>query len=423
MLSKQDTSRQIVDAASSAATPLDGLFQATLHRVLARIRSGRLDVISPNGDLTTYGQPDSDLRATLRVQSTAFQRKTVLGADLGFGESYVDGDWETDDLTAVLRVFGRNQDLINERSMVLSHLRLWIDRAVHLWRDNTAQGARRNIAYHYDLSNPFYELMLDPTMTYSCALWKRPEESLEQAQHNKLAGLISKLHVESHHHVLEIGSGWGAMAIELVKRTGCRVTTITLSERQLETVRERVAAAGLTDRITPMLCDYRTMQGQFDRILSVEMLEAVGEKYLPVFFECCDQLLKPDGIAVIQVITMPDHRYENYRKGCDWIQRYIFPGCLVPSVGALASAIVKSSKFVIHDLENIGIHYARTLREWRHAVHAHRTEMFALGFDERFLRMWDYYLCYCEAGFEERILGTHQLVLTRPGNLTLPVYT
>jgi cyclopropane-fatty-acyl-phospholipid synthase len=212
------------------------------------------------------------------------------------------------------------------------------------------------------------------------------------------------------------------LAIQLAKETGCRVTTVSLSEKQLSIVRQRVKDEGLEDRVFPQFKDYRHVEGSFDRIVSVEMLEAVGEQYLGTFFEQCDRLLKPDGVAVVQVITMAEHRFENYRHQVDWIQKYIFPGCLVPSVAILSEKIARHSRFTIHDLENIGIHYARTLREWRQRCHRHRTEMFALGFDEHFMRMWDYYLCYCEAGFAERILGTHQFVLTRPGNRSLPEY-
>jgi cyclopropane-fatty-acyl-phospholipid synthase len=391
-------------------------------RVFGRIKHGSLTLVLPDQSTRHFGEIVTELHATIRVNDLRFFRAVAVGSDVGFGESFVDGLWDSEDPTMVLRVLGRNQDLLNERAIGTSKMRQVFDRIVHLLRDNTLRGSQRNISYHYDLSNDFYRLMLDPTMTYSCALFQSAEESLEQGQRNKLAAMISKARIKPTHHVLEIGSGWGALAIEIARSTGAKVTTITLSVQQLETVRRRVEEGGLADKVNPVLIDYRNVEGQFDRIVSVEMLEAVGEKHLGTFFAQCDRLLKPGGLAVVQVITLPDYRYGQYRTGCDWIQKHIFPGCLVPSLSALTKAMAESSRFYVESIDNIGIHYARTLREWRERVHAHDGSVRALGFDDRFLRLWDYYLHYCEAGFEERITGTLQMVFTRPGVSALPKY-
>ncbi len=401
---------------------LDKAAAEAVLKYFERIEEGHITVRLPDGTARGFGSEGSTPRAVLHVKSWTLFRKILFGADIGFGESYMDGDWETDDLTALLTVFTLNMNRTNERSQWTARVALLLGRIGHFLRRNTLLGSRRNISEHYDLSNDFFRLFLDDSMLYSCALYRKEEDTLAQAQQNKLDALIHKTRIEKEHHVLEIGSGWGAFAIEAVRRTGCRVTTITLSEEQLKVVCERVREAGLEDRIDARLCDYREIEGKYDRIVSIEMLEAVGHQYFGTFFRRCDELLKPDGLAVIQVITIPDNRYEAYRKSRDWIQKYIFPGATVPSLTALTSAMTASSALMVESLENIGIHYARTLREWRERFLERRDEVQRLGFDDRFVRMWEYYLCYCEAGFATRQLGDLHLVLTRPNNRDLPVY-
>jgi cyclopropane-fatty-acyl-phospholipid synthase len=312
-----------------------------------------------------------------------------------------------------------NRDYMNNLDTGYAWLNHLLDTLMHWGVANVLGRAKDNVAAHYDLSNEMFELFLDPTLTYSCALYRNEQETLEQAQLNKIRAMITKARVKATDHVLEIGSGWGALAMEAVRMTGCRVTSLTLSEEQKKLADARIAAAGMSDRIEIKLCDYRELEGTFDKIVSVEMLEQVGHEFLGTFFKCCERLLKPQGIAVIQVITLPDYRYAEYIKGCDFIQKYIFPGGSCLSVTAFADAVTAHTKFVIDDIENIGPHYARTLRTWRDNFNANADRIRTLGFDERFLRMWNYYFAYCEAGFATRTLGTIQVVLARPCTLEL----
>ena len=312
-----------------------------------------------------------------------------------------------------------NRDYMNNLDTGYAWLNHMLDTLMHWGVANVLGKAKDNVAAHYDLSNEMFQLFLDPTMTYSCALFRDENETLEQAQLNKIRQMITKAHVKSTDHVLEIGSGWGALAMEAVRMTGCRVTSLTLSEEQKKLADERIAAAGMSDRIEIKICDYRELQGTFDKIISVEMLEQVGHEFLGTFFKCCDRLLKPEGIAVIQVITLPDYRYADYIKGCDFIQKYIFPGGSCLSVTAFANALTSSSRFVIDDIENIGFHYARTLRMWQELFNSNADRIRQLGFDDKFLRTWNYYFSYCEAGFATRTLGAIQVVFARPGTLEL----
>lgn len=297
---------------------------------------------------------------------------------------------------------------LDTKSAWLGHT---LNRISHLRRANTIQGSRKNIEDHYDLGNAMFSLFLDSTMTYSCAYWNSPEETLEQAQINKLRRIITKAEIKSTDHVLEIGSGWGSFALEAVKLTGCRITTITLSSQQKELTEERIRQEGFEDRIEVKLIDYRDIQGQYDKIVSIEMLEAVGHENLPTYFGSCYKLLKPNGKMVFQVITMRNINYDTYRKECDFIQKHIFPGGICPSVNTILDAIEKSSKFTVKNMENIGIHYARTLRSWREAFLRHKSDILAMGFSESFIRKWEYYFSYCEAGFSTYYLGLYQIEL------------
>ena len=294
-----------------------------------------------------------------------------------------------------------------------------LDKVVHWSLANVVGKAKDNVAAHYDLSNDMFALFLDPTMSYSSAFFTSEKETLEQAQMNKIRMMIRKAHVKSTDHVLEIGSGWGALAMEAVRMTGCRVTSLTLSEEQKKLADERIAAAGLSDRIEIKLSDYRDFQGTFDKVISVEMIEQVGHEFLGTYFKCIERFLKPDGIAVIQAITLADHRYAGYLKGCDFIQKYIFPGSCLPCISAMTDALARETELVVDDIENIGPHYARTLRMWQDAFNANADKVRALGFDERFIRMWNYYFSYCEAAFATRTIGDVQLVLARPGAMEL----
>jgi cyclopropane-fatty-acyl-phospholipid synthase len=394
---------------------------SVVDRYLRQSRVGRLHLRLPDATTRTYGRGDGP-EAEIRIREWSAFPRLARGGDVGLGEAYTDGLWDTDSLVDVFRWFLRNQDRNDDRGLFTTWIARGVERLLHALRSNTPDGSRKNISFHYDLSNEFYRLWLDPTMMYSSAVWRREDESLEDAQRNKLDMIVRKAHLGPDHHVLEIGSGWGGFAIHAARTTGCRVTTITLSERQAEEARARIKAAGLEDRIEVRLVDYRHVEGQYDRIVSIEMLEAVGHGNLGTFFRRCDELLKPDGLAVIQVIQMPDQEYGRYLRHRDWIQKYIFPGCCCPSMTAIVDSMTRNSRFMVEHVENIGIHYSRTLREWRDRFMAARTQVRGLGFTDEFVRAWDYYLQYCEAGFEERYLRNAQLVLTRKFNKKLPIY-
>ena len=378
---------------------------------LRDIRVGRLKLILPDRRELDFGMPGGEPAIVVTVRDWKFFWRILKDGDVGFGESYMAGEWEAD-VSALITLFLLNRQVFDSRA-AMAVLGRFFNRAWHLLHPNTLRGSRRNIRDHYDLSNDLYRLFLDPTMMYSCAIYQDPGQSLEEAQRHKLHELIRKAAIGPGDHVLEIGSGWGAFAIEAVRQTGCRVTTVTISTQQLALARQRVREAGLEDRISVELRDYRTITGQFDKIISIEMLEAVGHQYLGEFFAVCDRVLKPGGLVALQVITMPDERYESYRRGVDWIQKHIFPGGHLPSLGALREAMGARSRFSVAHLEDIGLHYARTLRDWRQKFLAEKDRVRALGFDETFVRKWTYYFSYCEAAFATRAIGDHHLVLTR----------
>jgi cyclopropane-fatty-acyl-phospholipid synthase len=387
---------------------------------LAHVRAGTLHVRLPDGSVDSYGGFAPGRDAEIRVLNYRFFQKVMLRADVGFGDAYVDGDWETDDLPGVISFFIENRDLLDDRNIRSAWAGRIADRLAHLLNANTPAGSRRNISCHYDLPDGLYRQFLDENMVYSCAVFDHNEDTLEQAQMNKIRRMIAKLQVGPDHQVLEIGSGWGTFAIEVARLCGCRVKAMTLSQKQLEATRQRVKVAGLEDRVEVCLCDYRHVEGHFDRIVSIEMLEAVGHRHLGTFFRTCDRTLKPGGLVALQVITIPDQRYDAYRKGCDWIQKHIFPGGMLPSLAALGAAMHDHSALKIEEVENIGVHYAPTLREWARRFNANWPRISSLGFDERFRRMWNYYLAYCEAAFSTHTLGVLQMVLRRPGNPTFP---
>jgi cyclopropane-fatty-acyl-phospholipid synthase len=397
-------------APSEPGSFLERAGAAAVLAALDKIRRGRLSLTLPDGTTRVFGEQDTPLAANITVVRP--------WGDVGFGEAYQAGDFTTGDLTAVIRLFienGEAMEVENGRWAAWGRLR---NRLRHLLNRNTVAGSRRNIYAHYDLGNEFFSLFLDPTLMYSCARFEAGD-GLEQAQRRKVESILDKARVQKGDKVLEIGSGWGTCAVEAAKR-GAEVTTITISRRQYEFVKARLEREGLEGKVTVLLRDYRKMEGSFDKIVSIEMIEAVGHEFLGTFFATCDRLLRPDGLVVIQAITIPDQRYEAYRRGCDWIQKHVFPGALLPSLTAMCDALTRHTDLVVEDVENIGIHYTRTLRLWREALLAKADRVKALGFDDAFLRTWDYYFSYCEAGFGTRTLGDLQLVLTRPNNRRLP---
>ena len=326
------------------------------------------------------------------------------------------GHWSTPDLTGLLRLLLLNRTALDSLEGGLARLSAPLRLVAHWLHANTRAGSRRNISAHYDLGNDFFRLMLDETMMYSCALFERPDMTLAEASRAKLDVVCRKLALAPHHHVLEIGTGWGGLAVHAAARYGCRVTTTTISPSQFELARERIRAAGLEDRITVLLEDYRELRGhRYDRLVSIEMIEAIGHRQYETFFRRCSELLAADGRMLLQSITIADRHYARARNEVDFIKRYIFPGCCIPSVGALTRAMVEASDLRLVHLEDIGLHYATTLAAWRQNFHSNLERVRALGYPETFVRMWEFYLCYCEAGFAERALGDVHMVLTREG--------
>ncbi|KAJ4776257.1 Cyclopropane-fatty-acyl-phospholipid synthase [Rhynchospora pubera] len=397
------------------------------------VRIGTIVLHEHGGMIIEFGEPSDKCRvkSIVRVHNSSFYFKIAAEADIGLANAYINEYFSFDDqeqgLLDLLLVLIANRDLRNANP---SKRGWWTPLLVtagfasakyffrHVWRKNAVTQTRRNISQHYDLSNDFFSLFLDETMSYSCGIFKTQDEDLKTAQLNKISSLIDKARVSNEHAVLEIGCGWGSLAIELVKRTGCNYTGITLSEEQLKYAERKVKEAGLEDQIKFILCDYRQVpcSHKFDRIISCEMIEHVGHEYMDEFFGCCESLLAEDGLLVLQFTSMPDSRYNGERRSSGFVAEYIFPGGCIPSLSRVTAAMSTSSKLCVEHVENIGIHYYATLLRWRSNFTTNKQEIIGLGFDERFIRMWDYYLVYCMAGFKSRTLGNYQMVFSRPGN-------
>ncbi len=376
----------------------------------------RLDDAQGSVELGAPGGDGDTLSVRLRVHDPAFYRRLAFGGSVGAGEAYMDGLWDCDDLVGLMRLLVRNRALLDAMETGPARIAGTAMKAWHALRRNTLDGSRRNIAAHYDLGNALFALFLDESMMYSSALYADPGESLEQAQFRKLERICRKLDLKPSDRVLEIGTGWGGFALHAAGRYGCEVVTTTISRAQHEHARERVAAAGLSDRIELLLKDYRELHGRYDKLVAIEMIEAVGHQYLDDFLGACGRLLKPDGLALIQAIVIEDHRYEKAAKEVDFIKRHIFPGSFIPSVSAILGAAARVGDLRLINLEDIGPSYALTLREWRRRFLSRLDELARLGYDGRFVRMWEFYLCYCEGGFMERSIGNAQLLLAAPDN-------
>ena len=401
---------------------LDRLARRSVLARLGQIRDGMLLLI--DGEQTySFGTESRALPwpITVEIRDARFYGEVAFGGSIGAGEAYMQGYWSTNDLTGLVRLLLRNRAVLDEMDTGFAAVTVPLQKALHWLNRNTRLGSRRNIAAHYDLGNDFFRLMLDDTMMYSSAIYERAGMSLEEAQLARLERICRKLELKPTDHVLEIGTGWGGFAIHAARRYGCRVTTTTISRQQYELALERVRAAGVADRVEILLRDYRDLTGQFDKLVSIEMIEAVGHQYYDAYFRQCGALLKPDGMMLLQAITIADHRYEQAKRSVDFIQRYIFPGSCIPSIAAMTAAIARTSDMRLYHLEDIGPHYATTLKAWRENVHAHMARVEALGYSEAFLRMWDFYLCYCEGGFEERVIGDVHMLLVKPGNRRSPL--
>jgi len=403
-----------------------GLFDHVAKRVLlgrlASLQHGEL-ILVDGKERYRFGRQDEVFprTVTLSVTNTRFYSSLLLYGTLGCGQSYLESDWQCHDLTGLFELFLCNRQHLDNigpgmRLLVkpLQLLRRFLQR-------NTLKGSRRNIEAHYDLGNELFELFLDDTMMYSCGIFRHPQATLQEASATKLERICRKLQLKPSDHVLEIGTGWGGFALYAATHYGCRVTTTTISRQQYDYARQRVQAAGLGGRITLLFDDYRKLGGSYDKLVSIEMIEAIGHRYFDTYFRKCSELLKPTGMMLLQSITIADQRYRQARSSIDFIQRYIFPGGCLPSVAALGNTIARSTDMRIFHLEDIGPHYATTLQHWRERFHAAADQVRKLGYPERFMRMWEYYLCYCEAGFRQQAIGTVQLLLTKPRTLRPPL--
>jgi cyclopropane-fatty-acyl-phospholipid synthase len=384
-------------------------------RSLQDLRGGFLEIVCPE-ETYAFGEPGAALTAMAVIHDERFFLRALTGADVGMGESYMDGDWTTPDLVALVRLAVRNVRLLDARHKVWSSMRVLAARLRHRLRANTVKGSRRNVRQHYDLGNDFYRLFLDSQMLYSCAYFRLNDDTIDVAQQQKLDLICRKLHIEPGDTVLEIGCGWGAFAIYAARNYGAHVTAVTISRAQYQYATQLLAKTDLTPGyVRLVLEDYRRLEGLYDKIVSIEMFEAVGFDRYDEFFGACDRLLAHDGSMLLQTITLPDQQVAAYRKRIDWIQTYIFPGSELASVGEILRSLARRTELALTNAENLGGHYARTLAIWRERFFRSREEARRLGFDERFQRMWDFYLGWCEGAFRERYINVAQLLLAKNG--------
>jgi len=387
-------------------TNTNSFFRRHIYKLLSIIENAQITINDPLGS-QTFGQPSDDhLSATINFYDINCYRDIALGGSNGAAEAYLQGRWQADDLTQVIRVFARNRHLVDKMEGGFANITKWLIRLWHIRNKNTQSGSKRNIAAHYDLGNDFFRLFLDKKMMYSSHLYDSSDD-FEEASTRKLQRICEQLNINKNDHVLEIGTGWGGFAIYAAQTTGCKVTTLTISKEQYEEACDKVIAAQLQNQVTVKLSDYRNTKGQYDKLVSIEMIEAVGHQYLESYFSVVSRALKPQGEALIQAITVEDHRYEFSRKEVDYIKRYIFPGGFLPSISEMN---VKAShhRLVMEDLLDMGHSYAKTLQHWRERFFEKIDIVRKQGFDERFIRMWEYYLCYCEGSFSERAISVVQ---------------
>jgi len=389
-------------------------------RQLERLRHGQL-VIHEGDNRHVFGASGAPLLGEIHVKDPATWGMVAGNGSIGAGEAFIHGYWSSPDLTAVIRVFVSNLDVLDAMEGGLARMSRPFVQGLHWLNRNTRKGSQKNIAAHYDLGNDLFEQFLDPTMMYSAAQFLTAEDTLEQAQLNKLERICQKLALTPEDHLLEIGTGWGSMAIYAAQHYGCRVTTTTLSREQFAYTEQRIAEQGLQDRITLLLTDYRDLDGQYDKLVSIEMIEAVGHRFLPTYFKQCTQLLKDNGLMLLQAITIREQRYAQAAGSVDFIQRYIFPGGALPSVARMLDIVGKDTDMNLLHMEDFGLHYARTLRLWHENFRQAAGYLTERGYDDYFLRLWEFYLCYCEGGFLERTIGTAQLLLAKPRAMTAPL--
>ena len=395
------------------------LAKSQILKRLQALKIGQLTLIDGH-EKHRFGNANSndasEISATISIHDARFYGEMAFGGSIGAGEAYMLGYWSADNLTNVIRLMCVNQQVMDTLEGGYQWLQKPLMKVLHWLNSNTAEGSRKNIAAHYDLGNDFFALWLDPSMMYSAAVFGEDTPDLHAASLKKLSIICQKLDLKPTDHVLEIGTGWGGCAIYAAQHYGCKVTTTTISQQQYTLAKDRVYAANLQDKINLLLNDYRDLQGQFDKLVSIEMVEAVGHQYYDTYFAKCSELLKPNGLALIQAITIIDQRFESAKTSVDFIQRYIFPGSNIPSITAMLQSLTKVSDLRLIDCQDIGPHYATTLAAWRLNFFAKLPEIKALGYSQEFINMWEFYLCYCEGGFAERALGDAHLLLAKPAN-------
>lgn len=382
---------------------------------ISQLQHGDITVVEGNQRLR-FGDEQAQLKAVITVVDPAFYQKLVLAGSVGGGEAYIYGWWRCDNLTALVRIFALNLTTLDKLDSAITRLGRPFLKLLN-WRNrNSKAQARKNIAAHYDLGNDMYRLFLDDSMMYSSAVYPSADADLASAQQHKLQLICQRLQLKASDHLLEIGTGWGSMAIYAAQHYGCTVTTTTISQQQYDYTKARIEALGLQDKINLLLSDYRDLDGQYDKLVSIEMIEAVGEDYLDTYFAKCASLLTPDGLMVLQAITIVDQRYNQYVREVDFIKRYVFPGGCLPSIHRMTDAISRKTDLVVRHLQDIGFDYAQTLKDWcDNFMHA-RDKVHQLGYDDNFVRLWQFYLCYCEGGFRERATSAVHLVLSKPDN-------
>ncbi|PWW15021.1 MULTISPECIES: cyclopropane-fatty-acyl-phospholipid synthase family protein [Pseudidiomarina] len=395
-------------------TTLDKTFRTIVLRLLNHLQLGHLKMFEQGQLIAEFGDKASELKAEIDIQKGDFYRRFLFGGSIGAAELFLDESWTTPNLTHVIQLFARNLPALDAAEAKFSWLLLPIQKFQHWRRNNSKRQAKENISAHYDLGNDLYQAFLDPALQYSSAVYPHADASLAEAQQHKLKRLCDSLELSAEDHLLEIGTGWGGMAVFAAKHYGCKVTTTTISEEQYSYTKELIEREGLTQQITLLKKDYRDLEGTYDKLVSVEMIEAVGLKYMPTFFKTCSRLLKPNGKMALQAITIADQRMKSYANSVDFIQKYIFPGGFLPSLTMMAEMFTKHTDMVMREVHDIGYDYAKTLADWRDNFNQAHPQLIDKGYDERFGRMWNYYLCYCEGGFWERTVSAVQLVATKP---------
>ena len=414
------------------SSSVNSVARKAIFRALTHIQFGTITIIEDFVGQDTkphrFGKASSDnisssaigrhaLNVTLTIHDSSVYRQLLFGGSIALADSYINGEWDTDDLTGLIRLAARNLAVLNQLENRFAVISKTFERANHKLRSNDKLGSKSNILAHYDLGNDMYQRFLDDTMMYSSAVYKKVDTTLAEAQQHKLALICERLQLKPEDTVIEIGTGWGGFAIYAATHYGCHITTTTISDAQYEEAQRRVEAAGLSDKITLLKQDYRELTGQYDKLVSIEMIEAVGHEYLPTFFAKCNSLLKPTGLMVLQAITFNDQNYQDYIKSVDFIQTHIFPGGCLLSNQELTTQFTEQTDMVIKQLHDYGFDYAYTLRDWRTAFMAQREEIKALGYDEAFIRLWEFYFCYCEGGFLERTIGVVQVTAVKPNNI------